>query len=275
MADSNSFFCIVLIIAFISIVISIFIQRNKEGETIFSGHISDTRAKFLMDVFGLSIDELKLLHFDGCLFHLKENDHKSYKEFTSVSIIQANKVQVANSALPHRKTWSYMRSNGMPDRRLYFNPEIMTSLRLVLQFNGKSSCRLTTYAHPTIQKTESTVKNLNTLLNIASVIDLETRFNEYEVQFNKVKLNQTLLEKSNKNKSELELVLEATKRLDIQSVATENIIKKKEELTKELNDINLQIAALQKETASAKDIMNFIVQSIRLEISRVGALKIV
>jgi DnaJ-domain-containing protein 1 len=273
---SGVLFIIILIVVIPIVVIGYIVQQIQyanEGSAVFSRHIPEARARFLLEVFGLQADDLKMLHFDGYYFHLKGNP--SFKDLKSVSCVSDQNVSVVNPALPHTTTWRHTRKDGGPDRRYSNNPQTMTSRRFTLCFNGLNSYTLTTYGAPYYYKIEDVLKKFNILFEVSAVIDLEEKFKLYEAAFARAQTAQTSLNTARTEKSKADSALAASRRLSAQAALSGNLLDTQNNLTAQLRCLNSEITRLQQEVTLATNEIAAMVQNIRLVISQCEDLKTV
>ncbi len=261
-------FLIILVAVPILIIAAIYraIQSQAEGKSLFTGAIPEDRAQFLKEIFGLTVDECRLLHFDGYSFHLRAK--RPYKEFESVSLIEAKDVRVTNSRLPHYTTWQHTRVDGGPDRRYSSNPQIFISRRFRVRFNGTSQDTLVGYTRP-YGDVSKALEKINALLSCATAVDLEARFADYAHAFNRAQNFQGMLDRAQTERLKLESVVSAFRRLKAGGTPDDPSVSDKHTgAVSELNRLNLEVQQLQRELASETGRMAQIVRTVHSEIDR-------
>ncbi len=254
-------FFLLMLFVFIIVIIC-----NSEGAPLFTGPIPKDRAQFLKEIFALTVDECKLLHFDGYSFHLREK--RLYRDFESAYLIEAKDVRVFNPELPHYVTWQHKRVDGGPDRRYNSNRQIFISCRFRIRLKGAKECVLVGYISPYIDVSKS-IEKINDLLNVATAVALEERFAEYTQAFSKAENFQDMLNRAQAKRVEVQSVVTAFERLKVSGIPGDpNMSDKHATAVSELNRLNLEIEYLQREMAEAAGQMVQIISSVHKEINR-------
>lgn len=232
---------------------------------LFRKPIRRDRAEFLNQTFGLTVDELRLLHFDGRFFYFNLSRKQPYEKFESVACLFQGIVRVTNPKIPHTTSWRYTRVDGGPDRRYKNNPRIMTSCKVVLGFRGKRVRKMIAYHLPR-SEINTALRKINRLLIAAQVVDLERRFELFAEFYSRYVKLRSSLDKAKKKLVNLMSVLESFDRL------SENVMPSDVDLSSKYSAILAErsrlIAAIERIDSKMEicaDGMSSVVQDIQLK----------
>ncbi len=234
---------------------------NNNKPTLFKGRVSKIRSRFLHDVFDLTVDDYKLLHFDGYTFHFRER--YSYKEFSSVYRSESISTKVTDARIPHHAAWRHRRVNGGPDRRYSYNPRIMTSYICNVYFEGEVSYKLSTYCLGNYSVDE-TLDKITKLFESSNIINVETVFAEYSVIFEKAKKAHHILTHSKSEKKRINSMLRELRQLPSNLLSDDtDLLGKQKNAIKKRDQMNTDIVHSQEQFDKAINEMNSLVKNAR------------